>query len=156
MLPFCSLRIRGARVHRVFEMLDAGKLDGKIGERSKKVSQKPAAPTYVRSAINVEYLLDVFISIDTSSDNAWNAYAHSVDHLYWRKPRRTALTQRIKTFPDDTISSRYSCLTFPDCLNLVHTFELETRQGDDYRTATTLVWLSDVNRALDFYEDGIQ
>ena len=41
--------------------------------------------------VNVEYLLDVFTSIDADSLDVWNACDYFMDHLYWHKPRLVVL-----------------------------------------------------------------
>ena len=117
--------------------------------------------------VNVEYLLDVFISIDASSEDVWNACEYFLHHLYWHKPRLVVLGPKNETLPDDHPSK-------PRCLQslsrlfeligneverkrlLTHALELWREQGDDNRVAETSMVLSDANRLMGLYEEGIQ
>ena len=116
--------------------------------------------------VNVEHLLDVFTSLDLVGDDVWEACRHFIDHLYWHKPRQTLLGLKIEALPDD---HRYK----PECLSqlsrlfgqvgnhleqkrlLTHTLELERQMGDDSWIAHTLQQLSDANRNLNLYDEGI-
>ena len=51
--------------------------------------------------VNVEHLLDVFISIDKNSDDVWDACAGLLRHLYQHKPRLITLGPKIEGLPDD-------------------------------------------------------
>jgi len=116
--------------------------------------------------VNVEHLLDVLTSIDKDTD-VWNACAHFMDHLYWHKRRQTVLASKIKDLPDDH-PSKFNCwfklsLLFRTVGNdaeqkrlLSHILRLERERGNDDRVAATLEWLSETNRMLDLYEEGIQ
>ena len=115
---------------------------------------------------NIEHLLDVFTSLNQDTGDNWDACYHFMDHLYWHKPRRTVLGPKIEALPDDHHSK-------PNCLYglsqlfrlvwnhaerkrlLTHALELERQRGDDFRVARTLRRLSDVNRLLQLYEEGI-
>ena len=117
--------------------------------------------------VNIEHLLDVFASTDANSDEVWNACASFIRHLYWHKPRQTVLKSRIEGLSDDHRSK-------PDCLFelsqlfgsigntmdrkrlLIHALEIERRRGDDSRVACVLRELSDANRALRLYVEGMQ
>ena len=116
---------------------------------------------------NVEHLLNVFTPIDLDKDYVWEACHHFMDHLYWHKPRQTMLGSKIEALPDD---HRYK----PKCLSqlsrlmgqvgsypeqkrlLTQTLALEKRMGDNSLVAHTLRQLSDVNRNLNLYEEGVQ
>ena len=116
--------------------------------------------------INVEHLLDVFISIDPDDGDIWDVCFHFIRHLYWHKPRKTMLKSKIEALPDDHHSK-------PDCLfelsrlcsglgNHVErkrllncALELDRRRGDDFGVARTLQELSHVNWLLDLYKEGI-
>jgi hypothetical protein len=63
----------------------------------------------VSEDVNIEHLLDVFTSIDTNSDDVWNACINFMRHLYWHKPRGTVLQRKIEGLPDDHRSK-------PQCL----------------------------------------
>ena len=116
--------------------------------------------------VNVEHLLDVYISTGPD-DHIWKACYHFMDHLYWHKPRQTTLGSKIETLPDDH-PYKSKCLTqlsrlFRQIGNyseqkrlLTHTLELERRAGSDPWVAFTLGQLSDANRYLNLYEEGIE
>ena len=118
--------------------------------------------------VNIEHLLDVFLSIDANSGDVWNVCASFIWHLCWQKPRQTVLKSRIEGLPDDHRSK-------PDCLfelsrlfgllgnhvdqrrHLIHVLELERGRGsDDSLVARVLMGLSEANLALYFYEEGMQ
>jgi tetratricopeptide (TPR) repeat protein len=116
--------------------------------------------------MNVEHLLNIFTSIDATSDDAWNACPNFLRHLYWHKPRHTALGPKIEALPDRH-PSKPSCLfelsqLFELIGNqaerkriLIHTLELERGLGNDHRVVLSLMELSDSNRLLGLYEEGI-
>ena len=117
--------------------------------------------------VNVEYLLDVFTSTNRTVGNVWDICFHFMEHLYWHKPRQTILGSKIETLPDDH-RSKPQCLSalsrlfgrvgnYPEQKRLLtHTLDLRRRRGDGPRVAETLQRLSDVNRLLNLYEEGIQ
>ena len=116
---------------------------------------------------NVEHLLHIFTSINRGGDDVWEACHHFMDHLYWHKPRKTMLGSKIEALPDD---HRHK----PKCLYqlsrlfgkvgsyseqkrlLTHALDLERRTRDGSLVAHILRQLSDVNRNLKLYEEGIQ
>ena len=115
---------------------------------------------------NVEHLLDVLTSMDTSSDGVWRACARFMNLVTWHKPRKTVLGPKIERLPDDHNLK-------PDCLFqlaelfyyvgndaeakrlLTHTLKLEKERGREDRVALTLNELSDANRMLNLSEEGI-
>ena len=117
--------------------------------------------------VNVEHLLDVFTTIVADSDDVWNACADFMNHIYWHKPRLTVLGPKIERLPDDH-PSKPQCLVqfswlFESIENpaeykrlLVHALELRRERGDDHQTGRTLRYLSDANRLLGPYQEGIQ
>ena len=117
--------------------------------------------------VNVEHLLDVFISINVDAGDVLDACAHFMEHLYWHKPRQTMLGSRIEGLPDDH-PSKAKCLhqlseLFDSVGNdverkrlLSQVLQLERKLGNDRRVAETLRWLSDANRMLRLYKEGIQ
>ena len=116
---------------------------------------------------NVEHLLDILTSIDTNSDGVWRACDGFLRHLCWHKPRQTVLGPKIEELPDDHPSK-------PECLFrlawslesignyteqkrlLEYTLRLERERGDDAcQVASILGDLSDANRALGLFKEGI-
>ena len=117
--------------------------------------------------VNVERLLDISTSIDANSDDAWDTCANFLKHLHWHKPRYTVLTPKIKGLSDDHPSKSRCLFALAQLAELtgniverkellIHALKLERGQGDDYRVARTLRELSDANRMLELYEEGIQ
>ena len=116
---------------------------------------------------NVEHLLDVFTSIEPHEDGIWNGCSHFMQHLYWHKPRPTVLKLKIEALPDDH-RSKPNCLyelsrLFKRVGNyaeqkrlLIHTLELHTQREGNFEAARTLRLLSDANRHLGLYGEGIR
>jgi len=116
---------------------------------------------------NVEHLLDVFASIDANSKDVWRACDGFMNHLHWHKPRLVVLGPRIEALPDDH-PYKPRCLRnlsrlFDSVGNQVerkrivtHILKLWRDQGDGNHVAVTLSDLSDANRLLGLYEEGIQ
>jgi tetratricopeptide (TPR) repeat protein len=117
--------------------------------------------------VNVEHLLGVFASIDPNSDGVWDACLNFMRHLYQHKPRETVLRQTIEGLPDDHPFKPY-CLSGLSMLYesmgnsgerkqlLIHALTLGRKRGDDNQTALALARLSDANRWLGLYKEGIQ
>ena len=117
--------------------------------------------------VNVEHLFDVWTPADGTSKTVWDACARFMAQLYWHKPRLVTLGQKIEALPDNH-PSKAQCLShlsrlFQSVGNLAerkrllnHALKLWRGQGDDYCTARTLSSLSEVNRRLGLYEEGIQ
>jgi tetratricopeptide (TPR) repeat protein len=117
--------------------------------------------------VNVEHLLNVFVSIDGNSDEVWTACHHFMEHLSWHKPRLIVLGVKIKGLPDDH-PSKAQCLPrlawlFHNVGNyveakqlLIHALELWRERGNDFWIAETLWSISRENRSLGLYEEGIQ
>ena len=117
--------------------------------------------------INVEHLVDVFTSTDTSAHDAWKACGHFMEHLYWHKPRQTVLGPKIEGLPDGH-RSKAKCLLklsrlFSSIGNhmegkrlLTHSLSLRREGWNYFEVAQTLRSLSGVNRELGLYREGIQ
>ena len=116
---------------------------------------------------NVEHLLDVFTSIDSDSDDVWNACAKFMEHLYWHKKPPTILRSKIEGVRDDHRSKPQCLYQLSRLLGsvgnfvgqkrfLTHILILERVGGDDLWVAKVLVSLSDANRLLGLYEEGIR
>jgi len=117
--------------------------------------------------VNVEHLLDVFISIDAESDDIWDICANFMRHLHWHKTRLVILGPKIEELRDDH-PSKPQCLIelsrlFGAIVNfmerkrvLVHALVLQRECGDDNQVAETLMFLSLANRELRLFKEGIQ
>ena len=137
------------------------------------VGLNPNKPDFVESRwiasedVNVERLLDVFVSIDGNSYGVWKACAGFMRHLFWHKTRLTVLKPRIEGLPDDH-PSKPDCLfelsqlfdsvgNHTECKKLLsHTLKLQREQGKDLRVARTLRHLSETNRQMGFHKEGMQ
>ena len=116
--------------------------------------------------VNVERLLDVFMSIDTNSVDIWDTCACFMEHLYWHKPRVVGLGPKIEGLPDDH-RSKPTCLIelsrlFDSVGNrveckrlLIQALELWRERGDELQVAHTLRFMSKSNRVQGLYKEGI-
>jgi len=116
---------------------------------------------------NVEHLLNVFISIDTKPVDIWDACAHFLEHLNRHKPRLVALGSKIEGLSDDH-PSKPRCLyqlsqllwsvgNDVECRRLLHcALKIWREQGNDRQVALVLERLSDANRVLGHYKEGIR
>ena len=116
--------------------------------------------------VNVEHLLDAFTSVDTSSNDLWNACADFLAHLGWHKPRPVMLGPKIEGLPDSH-PSKPECLTDLSRLLhstgvfveakwlLIHTLKIWRERGGDVQIAQTLGFLADVNWLLGLCDEGI-
>jgi len=117
--------------------------------------------------INVEHLLDVFTTIDASSDSAWDTCIKFMAHLYWHKKRSTILKPKVEGLPDDH-RSKSGCLYQLSRLLfsvgnhveskqlLIHAVNLPREQGCDLDFAAALAELSNVNWLLGFHKEGME
>ena len=117
--------------------------------------------------VNVEHLLDVLMSTDTSSPDLWEACIDFMEHIYWHKRRLVVLGPRIEGVSDDH-PFKPRCLyqlswlfqlvgNSLECKRLlVHALNLSRERGDDPQIAKTLRFLADANRLLGFREEGIR
>ena len=123
---------------------------------------------WIRSEdVNVEHLLDVFTSVDRDSDDVWDACPYFIRHLHWHKPRPVVLGPKIEGLPDGH-PSKPGCLfelsqLFSSVGNnaefkrlLVYTLKLRRKEGNERLVADTLRFISDANKRLGLYEEGIQ
>jgi tetratricopeptide (TPR) repeat protein len=121
----------------------------------------------VSDDVNVEHLLDFFLSTDQTTGDILDACHHFMEHLYWYKPRQTILRPKIEALSDDH-PSKPKCLfklswLFSAIGNqteqkrlLTRALKLERQRGDRFRTAETLRDLSEVNRTLGLPKEGIR
>ena len=137
------------------------------------VDVNPGAPGFeeaqwIRSEdMNVEHLLDVFTTIDENSNDVWEACSNFMHHLFWHKRRLVVLGRKIEALPDDH-PSKPTCLCqlsqlYDSVENLaeskrllLRTLKLYRERGDEDNTAHTLRFISNANRQLGHYEEGIQ
>ena len=117
--------------------------------------------------VNVEHLLDIFTSIDANSVDVWGVCAHFMEHLYWHKRRLVVLGSKVEGLSDDHPSkplclfqlSRLFCSVgnLTECKRvLVHTLKLWREQENGFKVAETLRFISNANRRLGLYEEGVQ
>ena len=137
------------------------------------VSVCPGTPGFeearwiVSEDVNVEHLLNVFISIDAESGDIWDASVHFMEHLSWHKRRLVALGPKIEGLRDDH-PSKPECLVelsrlFRSVGNnveykrlLTHALKLYRERGDDHWVAHVLRLLCIANQELGLYKEGIQ
>ena len=117
--------------------------------------------------VNIEHLLEVFTSLDPSSEIAWDACAGFLCNLHFHKSRSTTLGPKIEALSDNH-PSKARCLRalaflFDSVGNDVeskrlHAFTLKLwrERGDAHQVANTLSYLSDANRLLDLGQEAIQ
>ena len=117
--------------------------------------------------VNVEYLLDIFTSIDTGSDDVWGACINFMRHLFWHKRRLIVLRRKIELLPDDhpfklECSYELSRLFYSVGNHaeqkrlLSHVLVLLKERGDDCLAARILSRLADANRLLGLRKEGWQ
>jgi tetratricopeptide (TPR) repeat protein len=115
--------------------------------------------------VNVEHLLDVFISIDGTSDDVWGACGHFMEHLVWHKPRLVMLGGKIEELNHPF---RLRCLfylaellgtvgNYAEAIRLLNiVLEHCQEQEDDRALAQTLKRLSDVHFLMGLFKEGIE
>ena len=116
--------------------------------------------------INVEHLLDVFTTIDASSEGIWNVCIKFMTQLYWHRPRLVTLGPKIEALPDNH-PSKARCLwelsrlfdlvgNLVECKRLLsHSLKLWREQGNHAGIALALRDLSTANGEMCLYEEGI-
>ena len=121
----------------------------------------------VSEDVNVEHFLNVLTSLNMDADDVWNACEGFVRHLYWHKPRKTVLGPKIEDLPDGHPSKREGLYQLSELFGMVgnhaerkrilaHVLILNREPEDRPKIALTLRRLSDANRWLRFFEEGIQ
>ena len=133
----------------------------------------PGAPGFneaqwiVSEDINAEHLLGVFTSINADSISVWDACIHFMEHLRWHKRRLVMLGPKIKGLPDDHPSKPMCLFQLSQLLHsvgnyveekqlLVQTLTFWRKQKNDHLVAETLRFISNVNRRLNLYDEGIK
>ena len=117
--------------------------------------------------INVEYLLDAFTTVDANSESTWDACEKFMAQLYWHKPRLVTLRPKVEGLPDNHPSKALCLLRLSRLFYSVgdfagrkrvlsHSLKLWREQGSDFWVAETLAGLSDTNRGMGLFEEGIR
>jgi tetratricopeptide (TPR) repeat protein len=117
--------------------------------------------------VNVEHLLNVFISADQTRGDIWDTCIHFLEHLVWHKPRQTILVSKIEALADDHPSKPEGLIQLSNLFQgvgnelerkrlLTHTLQLERQRGSEVKVADALRSLSHVNQFLNLYEEGIR
>ena len=117
--------------------------------------------------VNIEHLLDVFTTIDASSDGVWDACANFVRHLVWHKSRLVILKPKIEGLPDDhrfkpeclfQLSRLFHAVgKWAECKQLLtQALKLQRERGNDHEVALILRNLSASNWFLSLTKEGIQ
>ena len=121
----------------------------------------------VSEDVNVEHLLDVFTTIDASSESVWDACANFMDHLHRHKARLVILTPKIEGLADDH-PSKPRCLSglsrlflsVGNCAEeerlLTEALKLYKEREDDRAVAQTLRRLSGTSQITRLYKEGIR
>ena len=116
---------------------------------------------------NVEHLLDIFTSLDPSSEIVWGACAGFLLHLYFHKPRLTILGPKIEALSDNHLSKAQCLRSLAFLLHSVGnhveskrlhacSLKLWREKGDTHQVAETLRYLSDANRMLGLRQEAIE
>ena len=120
----------------------------------------------VSEDMNVEHLLDVFTTIEGSSNEVWEACDKFLEHLCYHKQRLTILKAKIEGFPGG-YSTRLGCWSKLAYLaftvgNGMESKRLATHalthwreEGSDRQVAEILALLSKVNRTMGLYGEGM-
>ena len=156
--PMASLLLLTAKEH-YFGRLSATISPGKPSfDKSKWITSED---------VNVEHLLDVFISTNAYSGDVWMACLHFMNHLYWHKPRLVVFGSKIEGLPDWHLFKPL-CLTdlarlFARVGNtaerkrlLIRSLGLQRERGENNLVADTLKDLASANKEMGLYEEGIQ
>ena len=115
--------------------------------------------------INVENLLDVFVTID-ASDAFWSACVVFTQYLFFYKKRLTALKPNIEGLPDDHFLKPYGLLLLSQLFGsvgnqverkqlLVRALGLWREQGSDSQVGLVLTVLSEINWVTGLLKEGV-
>ena len=115
---------------------------------------------------NVEYLLDVFTSVDANSASIWDVCAYFMKHLYWHKQRLVVLRPKIEGLPNDHPSKLRCWLPLSRLYRsvenyveykhiLIEALDLWRERVDELQIAQILTFLTDANWRLHLYMEGI-
>ena len=121
----------------------------------------------VSEDVNVEHLLDVFITTDATSSCVWDACGNFTKHLVWHKPRSIVPGRKIEALADDH-PCKVECLlqlsdlflklgNRPECKRiLTETLKISQERGDDLPLAETLMKLSRVHSFMGSHKEAIR
>ena len=123
----------------------------------------------VSEDVNVEHLLNIFTSIDTNSDDVWQACSNFMKHLFWHKKRLTVLGPKIEGLPDDHFWKPLCLLDLAGLFRSVgnsteydrvsthaHALELGRERGNDVGATLRFRDLSDSNWLMVHRKEGVQ
>jgi len=120
----------------------------------------------VSEDVNVEHLLNVFISIDTGSRDIWDTCAHFMEHLSWYKRRLVTLGPEIEGLRDDHPSKPRCLIKLSRLFRLVgngveykrlltHALKLYRERRDAHYVGEVLRFLCVANQELGLHKEGI-
>ena len=142
-----------------FSRLSVGLYPGKPGFRE--------AQWVILEDANIEHLLNVFTVIDADSVDVWDTCSYFMNHLCWHKPRLVILGTKVERLPDHH-PSKTRCLTelsglsyyagrFIECKRfLTLALDICQKWGDGSGVTLILVYLSEANRVLGLYKEGVE
>ena len=121
----------------------------------------------VSEDVNIEYLLDIFTSIDMSSAIVWEACAGFMRHLYWYKSRYTVLGPKVEGLADDHCSKPVCLIELSGLFHAGGNFmeqkrllslalDLAREHKNNSQVAYILYDLSRANLELGLYEEGMK
>ena len=121
----------------------------------------------VTEDVNVEYLLDVFTTLDMDSHAVWGACIGFLWHLHWHKPRYTMLGPKVEGLADDHPLKPLFLIHLSGLPGQVgnrveekrllsHGLRLARERDEDFQVAYILFLLSRANLALGLHREGIQ
>ena len=116
--------------------------------------------------LNVEHLLDVFTTVEGSSDEVWEVCDHFLEHLYYHKKRLTILKPKIEEFSDGCgprlecwCKLAYLVFTAGNVLEakrlVTHALTDWREQASDGHVAELLELLSKVNQKMDLHKEAM-
>ena len=117
--------------------------------------------------VNIEHLPDVFMTVGANSNDVWGRCGYFMAHLHSHKRQLVVLGPKIEGLPDHHPLKPWCLVKFSHLVDsvgnhaerkrlLTHALKLWKERGDDLRVARTLRHLSDANRMLSLYEEGVQ
>ena len=140
--------------------------------RRLSVHVNPGLPSFkearwiISEDVNVEHLLNVFITIDANATDIWDICARFMGHLYWHKKRLVVFGPKVEGLSDDhrfkpqclfQLSRLFSSVgNYAEYKRLICALKLWRKRGNRIQVAQTLKFISDANRQLGLYKEGIE